>query len=115
MNQLRQQSNKVYSVDFPALNAGVSPANVVVGTIDAPFYMGQSQILGIVCKTTPNANEGAVSICSMAGINAQGVPSASLKLASSNVADVGVYTLYWTNSTMTGGTLTAGGQPAQPA
>ena len=77
--------------------------------------MGQSQILGITCKTTPNANEGLVSICSMVGINAQGVPSALIKLASSNGADVGQYTLYWTNSTIVGGTLSGAGQPAQPA
>jgi hypothetical protein len=115
MNQLLQQSNKVYSYDFSALTNGYLTAAETVGSAVAPFYLGQSQILGIVCKTVPNANEGIVSITQMVGANAQGAPVASMRLASTNNADVGVYTLYWTNSTIVGGTLTAGGAPAQPA
>jgi hypothetical protein len=118
MNQLLQQSNKVYSVDFPALVNGFSNAAQAVGTVNAPFYLGQSQILGLVCKTVPNANEGIISIGSIESVpagTASGPPQVNMRLSSTNAADVGVYTLYWTNSTIVGGTLTAGGAPAQPA
>jgi hypothetical protein len=118
MNQLIQQSNKVYSVDFPALVTGFSSAVQAVGSADAPFYLGQSQILGIVCKTVPNANEGLISIGSIVSVpagTAVGPPQVNMRLSSTNAADTGVYTLYWTNSTLVGGTLTAGGAPAQPA
>jgi hypothetical protein len=114
MNQLIQQSNKVYSVDFAALTNGYSTNAVVVGSDVAPFYLGQSQILGIVCKT-PGGVPGIVSITQMVGANAQGNPTASMRLASSTNADTSVYTLIWTNSTVVGGSLTAGGAPAQPA
>jgi hypothetical protein len=104
MNQLNQESNRVYSVDFPVLVAGISPADVPVGTANAPFYFGQSQILGISATINqPAGQAGNVSISQITPAVAVGVPQVNMRLKSTSATDVGVYRIFWTNTTVAGG------------
>ena len=110
MNQLTQQTNKVYSKNITVAN-GIS-AETAIGSAGNPFYLGQSQILGITCSTTPNPNQGAPFVVSLVGVGAQqNFAGALIRLGTTNNTDNGTYTVYWTNSTLVGGNAS----PAQPA
>lgn len=92
--------SQLYSQDY-TLVAGLTPA----GSQPTPnFYVGISQPVGLVLKTSAGVGAGTARVGSIESANpaAVGAQTANVAITSTVNTDVSTYTLYWVNSTIAG-------------